>query len=66
MNGYYIIATCVALITVLGTAVAVGVAWGSLSSFQKSHEERDTERFAEITGTLREVRDDIKTILTTR
>ena len=66
MSAYYIIATCVAVVTLLGAATAAGIAWGSLSAFQKSHEQRDIERFAEITGTLKEVRDDIKTILSTR
>lgn len=57
MSAYYIVATCLALVTLLGAATAAGVAWGTLSQRQKSHEERDTERFAELTGMLKEVRD---------
>lgn len=65
MNWYYIIAACVGSMTLLGTVLAAGIAWGMLTQRQKSHEEHDDERYAETSAMLREMRDDIKTLLTT-
>ncbi len=63
---YYVVAISAALVTLIGTAVAIGVAWGVVIQWQKSHEQRDAERFLEQGLMLKEMRDDIKTLLTTR
>ena len=70
MSLYYIIAAsaaCITLVvTLLGTSVGVGIAYGVIKQRLISHEQQDKSRFDEIAGMLTEVRSDIKTLLTTR